>query len=262
MMPMKVPVLPEDLSGAVPISSHIPVRVFPCFRARDPGAPPLIDLSRVILEASRKSFKGLDRYAAGDLLRPILAQYGLRGGADLTAQLRHAEAAERSAVGSRSFQKAVGTHVVLEHALHRLRAHLKVVDETFVLLPAPALVSATTATTRTSTVAAATAAADAGGGRDDVAVEQKDPAPSPSTLSSGGSQAGATTPPPPPPAKTAPQVKATVTARAQQQQPISTARRKEDEEQEPSSVSAKEKEDHHQLLDHQREREVSEKSNL
>ena len=83
-MPSKPPVLPADLSGAAPISAQIPVRVFPCFHARDPGAPPLIGLSRVILEASRKSFVGLDRYAAADLLRPILAEFGLRGCTELT----------------------------------------------------------------------------------------------------------------------------------------------------------------------------------
>ena len=41
-MPSKPPVLPADLNGVIPISAQIPVRVFPCFRARDPGAPPLM----------------------------------------------------------------------------------------------------------------------------------------------------------------------------------------------------------------------------
>ena len=41
----------------------------------------------------------LDRYAAADLLRPILAECGLRGCAELTAQLRLVEASEREAVG-------------------------------------------------------------------------------------------------------------------------------------------------------------------
>lgn len=183
----KPPVLPEDLSGAVPISAQIPVRVFPCFRPRDPGAPPLIDLSRVVLSASRKSFVGLDRYAAGDLLRPILAEFGLRGGAELTSRLRLAETSEREAVGSHSFQRAVGTHVVLEHALHQLRAHLKVVDETFVLLPAPTAATITTTTTpllgatTATTVTAAAAASPA------VGVAAQNLARS-SPLSSSGSQ--------------------------------------------------------------------------
>lgn len=188
MPPSKPPVLPEDLSGAVPISAKIPVRVFPCFRPRDPGAPPLIDLSRVVLSASRKSFVGLDRYAAGDLLRPILAEFGLRGGAELTSRLRIAEASEREAVGSRSFQRAVGTHVVLEHALHQLRAHLKVVDETFVLLPAP---TATTAVvTPTTPLLGATATTAAAAASPAVGVAARNLARS-SSLSSSGSQVGA-----------------------------------------------------------------------
>ena len=62
----------------------------------------------------------LDRYAAADFLRPILAEFGLRGCAELTAQLRLAEASAREAVGSRAFQRAVGTHVLLEYSLHQL----------------------------------------------------------------------------------------------------------------------------------------------
>lgn len=191
---LKPPVLPADLSGAIPISTQIPVRVFPCFRARDPGAPPLIDLSRVILEASRKSFVGLDRYTAVDLLRPILAEFGLRGGAELTAQLRLAEASEREAVGSRSFQRAVGTHVVVEHALHQLRAHLKVIDEVFVLLPAPVLFAETTVSTTTIATPLLAATAGAGAGAATTAVvEEQDPALSSSSpRSSSGSQAGST----------------------------------------------------------------------
>lgn len=193
MMPTsKPPVLPADLSGAVPISAQIPVRVFPCFRARDPGAPPLIDLSRVVLEASRKSFVGLDRSTAVDLLRPILAEFGLRGGAELTTHLSLAEVSEREAVGSRSFQRAVGTHVVLEYALHELRAHLKVVDEIFVLLPAPVLFPETTI--KRTTIATPLLAATAAAASSTTAVTaEQDPALSSSPRSSSGSQAGTTT---------------------------------------------------------------------
>ena len=64
----------------------------------------------------------LDRYAAADLVHPILAEFGLRGYVELTAHLRLAAASEREAVGSRAFQRAVGTHVLLEYSLHQLRA--------------------------------------------------------------------------------------------------------------------------------------------
>ena len=181
-MTSKPPVLPADLSGAAPISAQIPVRVFPCFRARDPGAPLLIELSRVILEASRKSFVGLDRYAAADLFRPILAEFGLRGCAELTAHFRLAEAAEREAVGSRALQRAVGMHVLLEYSLHQLRAYLKVIEETFVLLPAPTSPATTPLLAATSSDAAATASAAAS------AVPTQDPALLSPPLSSSGSQ--------------------------------------------------------------------------
>ena len=238
-MPSKPPVLPADLSGAAPISAQIPVRVFPCFHARDPGAPPLIGLSRVILEASRKSFVGLDRYAAADLLRPILAEFGLRGFAELTAQLRLAEASEREAVGSRAFQRAVGTHVLLEYSLHQLRAHLKVIEETFVLLPAPTSPATTPLLAATSSDAAATAAAAAS------AVATQDPALLSPPLSSSGSQVGTWTRTTPEPTSEG--------ATAAPAQHLTAIASQEEVKEEPSGAEES------LLLDHRSVREVSEK---
>ena len=115
---------------------------------------------------------------------PILAEFGLRGCAELTAQLSLAEASEREAVGSRAFQRAVGAHVLLEYSLHQLRAHLKVIEETFVLLSAPTTPPATTPLLAATSYAAATAAAAAS------AVAAQDPAPLSPPLSSSGSQVG------------------------------------------------------------------------
>ena len=240
-MPSKPPVLPAYLSGAVPISAQIPVRVFPCFRARDPGAPLLIELSRVILEASRKSFVGLDRYAAADLLRPILAEFGLRGCAELTAQLRLAEASKREAVGSRAFQRAVGAHVLLEYSLHQLRAHLKVIEETFVLLPALTTPPATTPLlAATSSDAAATAAAAAS------FVATQDPALLSPPPSSSGSQFGTWTRTTPEPTSEG--------ATAAPAQRLTAIASQEEVKEEPSR--AKES----LLLDHRSVREVNEKN--
>ena len=71
----------------------------------------------------------------------------------------------------------------LEYSLHQLRAHLKVIEETFVLLPAPTTPPATTLLAATS-CAAATAAAAAS------AVATQDPALLSPPLSSRGSQVG------------------------------------------------------------------------
>ena len=100
------------------------------------------------------------------------------------AQLRLAEASEREAVGSRAFQKAVVTHVLPEYSLHQLRANLKVIEETFVLLPAPTTPPATPLPAATSSDAAATATAAAS------AVSTQDPALLSPPLSSSGSQVG------------------------------------------------------------------------
>ena len=181
----------------------------------------------------------LDRYAAADLLRPILAEFGLRGCAELTAQLRLAEASEREAVGSRAFQRAVGTHVLLEYSLHQLRAHLKVIEETFVLLPAPTTPPATTPLlAATSSGAAATAAAAAS------AVATQDPALLSPPLSSSGSQVGTWTRTPEPTSEGA------TAAPAQHLMAIAF---QEEVKEEPSGTKES------LLLDHPSVREVNEK---
>jgi len=183
----------------------------------------------------------LDRYAAADLLRPILAEFGLRGCAELTAQLRLAEASEREAVGSRAFQRAVGTHVLLEYSLHQLRAHLKVIEETFVLLPAPTTPPATTPLlAATSSDAAATAAAAAS------AVATQDPALLSPPLSSSGSQVGTWTRTTPEPTSEG--------ATAAPAQHLTAIASQEEVKEEPSG--AKES----LLLDHRSVREVNEKN--
>jgi len=178
----------------------------------------------------------LDRYAAADLLRPILAEFGLRGCAELTAQLRLAEASEREAVGSRAFQRAVGTHVLLEYSLHQLRAHLKVIEETFVLLPAPTTPPATPLLAATSSDAAATAAA----------VATQDPALLSPPLSSSGSQVGTWTRTTPEPTSEG--------ATAAPAQHLTAIASQEEVKEEPSG--AKES----LLLDHRSVREVNEKN--
>ena len=125
----------------------------------------------------------LDRYAAADLLRPILAEFGLRvRGVDGAAQAYGGIGAKT--VGSRAFQRAVGTHVLLEYPLHQLRVHLKVIEETFVLLPAPTTPPATPPLLAATSYAAATAAAAAS------AVATQDPALLSPPLSSSGSHIG------------------------------------------------------------------------
>ena len=182
----------------------------------------------------------LDRYAAADLLRPILAEFGLHGCAELTAQLRLAEASEREAVGSRAFQRAVGTHVLLEYSLHQLRAHLKVIEETFVLLPAPTTPPATTLLlAATSSDAAATAAAAAS------VVATQDPALLSPPLSSSGSQVGTSTRTPEPTSER---------ATAAPAQHLTAIASQEEVKEEPSG--AKES----LLLDHRSVREVNEKN--
>ena len=181
----------------------------------------------------------LDRYAAVDLLRPILAESGLRGCAELTAQLSLAEASEREAVGSRAFQRAVGTHVLLEYSLHQLRAHLKVIEGTFVLLPAPTTPPATTtllAATSSDAAATATAAASA--------VSTQDPALLSPPLSSSGSQVGTWT-------RTTPEPTSEGATAAPAQHLTAIASQEVNEE--PSG--AKE----NLLLDHRSVREVNEK---
>ena len=182
----------------------------------------------------------LDRYAAADLLRPILAEFGLRGYVELTPQLRLAAASERGAVGSRAFQRAVGTHVFLEYSLHQLRAHLKVIEETFVLLPAPTTPPATTLLAATS-CAAATAAAAAS------AVATQDPALLSPPLSSRGSQVGTWT-------RTTPEPTSEEATAAPAQHLTAIASQEEIKE-EPSG--AKES----LLPDHRLLREVNEKNN-
>ena len=182
----------------------------------------------------------LDRYAAADLLRPILAEFGLRGCAELTAQLRLAEASEREAVVSRAFQRAVGTHVLLEYSSHQLRAHLKVIEETFVLLTAPTTPPATPLLAATSSDAAATAAAAAS------AVATQDPALLSPPLSSSGSQVGTWTRTTPEPTSEG--------ATAATAQHLTVIASQEEVREEPSG--AKES----LLLDHRSVREVTEKN--
>ena len=174
--------------------------------------------------------KVIPRYGIG-------AEFGIRGFAELTAQLRLAEASEREAVGSRAFQRAVGTHVLLEYSLHQLRAHLKVIEETFVLLPAPTTPPATTPLlAATSSDAAATAAA----------VATQDPALLSPPLSSSGSQVGTWTRTTPEPTSEG--------ATAAPAQHLTAIASQEEVKEEPSG--AKES----LLLDHRSVREVDEKN--
>ena len=181
----------------------------------------------------------LDRYAAADLLRPILAEFGLRvRGVDGAAQAYGGIGAKT--VGSRAFQRAVGTHVLLEYSLHQLRAHLKVIEETFVLLPAPTIPPATTPLlAATSSDAGATAATAAS------AVATQDPALLSPPLSSSGSQVGTWTRTTPEPTSEG--------ATAAPAQHLTAIASQEEVKEEPSG--AKES----LLLDHRSVREVNEK---
>ena len=159
----------------------------------------------------------------------------------MTAQLRLAEASEREAVGSRAFERAVGTHALLEYSLHQLRAHLKVIEETFVLLPAPTRPPATTPLlAATSSDDAATAASAAS------AVATQDPALLSPLLSSSGSQVGTWTRTTPEPTSEG--------ATAAAAQHLTAIASQEEVKEEPSG--AKES----LLLDHRSVREVNEKN--
>ena len=139
-----------------------------------------------------------------------------------------------------SFQRAVGTHVLLEYSLHQLRAHLKVIEETFVLLPAPTIPPATTPLlAATSSDAGATAAAAAS------AVATQDPALLSPPLSSSGSQVGTWTRTTPEPTSEG--------ATAAPAQHLTAIASQEEVKEKPSG--AKES----LLLDHRSVREVNEK---
>ena len=131
--------------------------------------------------------------------------------------------------------------MLLEYSLHQLRAHLKVIEETFVLLPAPTSPATTPLLAATSSDAAATASAAAS------AVPTQDPALLSPPLSSSGSQVGTRTRTKPEPTSEG--------ATAAPAQHLTAIASQEEIKEEPSG--AKES----LLPDHRLLREVNEKNN-
>ena len=155
------------------------------------------------------------------------------------AQLRLAEASEREAVGSRAFQRAVGTHVLLEYSVHQLRAHLKVIEDFSSVAGADNTINNAILLAATSSDAVATAAAAAS------AVATQEPALLSPPLSPSGSEVGTWTRTTPEPTSEG--------ATAAPAQHLTAIASQEEVKEEPSG--AKES----LLLDHRSVRKVNEK---
>ena len=131
--------------------------------------------------------------------------------------------------------------MLLECSLHQLRAHLKVIEETFVVLPAPTTPPATTPLLAASSCDAAVTAAAAAS-----AVATQDLALLSPPLSSSGSQVGAWTRTTPEPTSEG--------ATAAPAQHLSAIASQEEVKKEPSGTKES------LLLDHRSVREVNEKN--